>query len=416
MSDKYNLDPNAMYIYLRGRLGDPEFKQALVALAFAYRAHAGQSRKDGQPYIVHPLAMACDAIACKGATDNMIATFMLHDVCEDCNVPLSALPVNETVKYGVKLMTIRPFSGEEKAETKKRYFHELLYSLEAVVCKAFDRYMNLIDAVRSHGLSTEAIVKNIRETDELLMPILKEAKRRYPKHSDMLHIIRTSLKNTLVLMSVLYNVKLSNDYSLNPNEMLTYLRGRLDGLGFEQSQVALAFAYEMYVEQFPGDNQSHIARPLAMACDAIACKGATDEIIATILLRGVCKDCNVPLSALPVNETVRKGVELTIVRPFPGEDKVKAERRHFNELLDSREATICEAFGRRMDLIDAVRTHALSEDVMTENIQETHELLMPKLKEAKYLFPELSDMLHTIRTSLKSTLILMSELYQVELS
>ncbi|MBR3132267.1 hypothetical protein IKG33_02575 [Candidatus Saccharibacteria bacterium] len=192
--------------YLRGRLDGEGFKQSQKALALALIAHAKQTRKNGAPYIVHPLAMACDAIACRGATDEIIATILLHDVCEDCNIPLSALPVNEVVRHGVKLMTIRPFQGEEKFETKRRYFNELLDSKEAIICKAFDRYVNLNDA--EGVLSEEAIVKNIKETHELLMPVLKQAKYEYPELSDMLHTIRTMLKNTLRIMAEHRKIKL----------------------------------------------------------------------------------------------------------------------------------------------------------------------------------------------------------------
>lgn len=166
-------DPNesTMYTYLRGRLDGPGFEQSRAALVFARKAHSGQTRKNGKPYIVHPLSMACDAIACKGATDEIVATILLHDVCEDCNIPLSALPVNDVVKRGVKLMTIKPLQGEEKSETKRRYFNELLDSKEAIVAKAFDRYANLNDM--DGALSEEAIVKNIKETHGLLMPVLK---------------------------------------------------------------------------------------------------------------------------------------------------------------------------------------------------------------------------------------------------
>lgn len=206
MSSIYEPNESTMFTYLRGRLDGPGFEQSRAALVFARRAHAGQTRKGGVPYIVHPLSMACDAIACKGVTDEIIATILLHDVCEDCNIPLSALPVNDVVRRGVKLMTLRPFQGEEKTETKRRYFNELLDSKEAIICKAFDRNANLNDA--EGVLSEEAIIKNIRETHELLMPVLKEAKYEYPELSDMLHTIRTELKRTLVMMARNHNVSL----------------------------------------------------------------------------------------------------------------------------------------------------------------------------------------------------------------
>lgn len=207
MSSVYEPDGATMFTYLRGRLDGPGFEQSRAALVFARKAHAGQTRKNGAPYIVHPLSMACDAIACKGATDEIVATILLHDVCEDCNIPLSALPVNDVVRQGVKLMTIRPFEGEEKLETKRRYFHELLDSKEAIICKAFDRYANLNDA--DGALTEEAIVKNIIETHTLLMPMLKEAKYEYPELSDMLHTIRTALKRTLNMMAKYHHVELS---------------------------------------------------------------------------------------------------------------------------------------------------------------------------------------------------------------
>jgi hypothetical protein len=40
---------------------------------------------------------------------------------------------------------------------------------------------------------------------------------------------------------------------------------------------------------------------------------------------------------------------------------------------------------------------------------------MPVLKEAKYEYPELSDMLHTIRTALKNTLRMLAYNHKVEL-
>lgn len=205
----YNPNPEKMIIYLRGCFRSPEFEQSRAALAFAIEAHEGQMRKDGvTPYIVHPLSMACDAIACVGATDEIIATILLHDVCEDCKIPLAALPGNDIVKRGVELMTIDPLPGEDKPATKRRYFNELLKSREAIICKAFDRYANLNDA--EGVLDEEAIVKNIRETHDLLMPALKKAKSKYTELSDMLHAIRSKLKDTINMMAHYHHIEFTD--------------------------------------------------------------------------------------------------------------------------------------------------------------------------------------------------------------
>ena len=191
-------DIEKMYTYLRGYLVGANMQNSLKALGFARQKHEGQTRKDGTPYIVHPLCMACYAVALGIRDDNIVTTILLHDVCEDCGVELDNLPFNDTIKNAIKHVTITRFAWEEKPQTKARYFAEMLESKEAVVCKAIDRYNNL--SSMAGVMSTEAIVKNIKETDELLMPILKQAKQKWPELADLLFILRTnitSINNTL---------------------------------------------------------------------------------------------------------------------------------------------------------------------------------------------------------------------------
>lgn len=203
---KHIYDEEKMYTYLRGFLRGADFTESEKALSFAREKHAGQVRKDGQPYIVHPLFMACYAVALRGTTDDMVATILLHDVVEDCGVSLSTLPVNETVRRGVKFMTITPYEGEDKSTVKRRYYNELIESREALVCKGLDRFMNLSTA---EGIMDEAsIIKNIKETHEMLMPVLKQAKSRYPELHDTLHIIRTDLRVLYTTLATVHNVEL----------------------------------------------------------------------------------------------------------------------------------------------------------------------------------------------------------------
>jgi GTP pyrophosphokinase len=188
-----------MYTYLRGFLVGANMTESLKALGFARQQHSLQTRKDGTPYIVHPLGMACYAVAMGLKEDSIIATILLHDVPEDCGIPVEYIPVNKTIQNAVKHMTIQRFKTDvDKIETKCRYFTELLESREALICKALDRYNNLSDA--SFALKPEAVGKNIAETEVLLMPILKQAKAIYPDLADALFVMRTNLE---VLLNIL---------------------------------------------------------------------------------------------------------------------------------------------------------------------------------------------------------------------
>lgn len=191
MKKQYNVDK--MYTYLRGFLVGAKMEQSLKALSYAREKHKEQKRKDGVPYIVHPLQMACYAVALGIRDDDIIAGVLLHDVCEDCGVPVNFLPVNDNIKQIVKYMTITPLPGEEKADTKRRYFRNMLDCKGAIIVKGLDRYHNM--STMAGVLAAEDIRKNILENEELLLPMMKEAKEKYPELSDILFVLRTNISD-----------------------------------------------------------------------------------------------------------------------------------------------------------------------------------------------------------------------------
>ena len=91
--------------------------QATLAREIALRAHAGQTRWDGTPYIVHPAAVAKAVFAKSNWQSeddqrcvNAIAAAWLHDVVEDTPLTIADLRVagiNEDVLTAVDLLTKR---------------------------------------------------------------------------------------------------------------------------------------------------------------------------------------------------------------------------------------------------------------------------------------------------------------------
>lgn len=187
------VDVNKMYTFLRGYFEGAGMTESMKALMLARKAHKDQTRKDGTPYVVHPLSMACYAIGLGIRDDNTVATILLHDVSEDCDIPVDLLPTNSVVRNGVRHMTIRKFDTDtSKIETKRRYFKELLDCPEALIGKAIDRYNNLSDMAES--FTKDAMGKNCAETEALLMPVLHDAKEEYPHLANFLYVLRINLK------------------------------------------------------------------------------------------------------------------------------------------------------------------------------------------------------------------------------
>lgn len=209
MKNPYAVDSDKMFTYLRAYLKGANMTESLRALVYAREKHSGQTRKDGTPYISHPLAMACYAAALGIRDDDTMSIILLHDVCGDCGISFDELPFNNRVRVGVRHVTITKFDTDRtKDETKRRYYSELIYDSKALITKGIDKYMNLSDMV--FALSDDAIGKNTAESDILLLPVLKEAKQKYCDLSDTIHIIRTNIKSLCGIYRVHYEKEYSN--------------------------------------------------------------------------------------------------------------------------------------------------------------------------------------------------------------
>lgn len=119
------------------------------AYEFADQAHYGQVRKSGEPYILHPLAVAEILVNMQMDTISIIAA-LLHDVVEDTTVSL------ETVreKFGAtcamivdgltKLEKIKFKSKEEhQNENYRKMFVAMAQDIRVILIKLADRLHNM---------------------------------------------------------------------------------------------------------------------------------------------------------------------------------------------------------------------------------------------------------------------------------
>ena len=115
-----------------------------AARDLARRAHAGQTRKNGEPYFNHP-----ERVAQQLRDNTAQAVAYLHDVLEDCHDPVILGELNQfprTIVDAVKLLT------SAKDETYFDFIHRILASgnKTAIVVKIADLKDNLRDLEEGH--------------------------------------------------------------------------------------------------------------------------------------------------------------------------------------------------------------------------------------------------------------------------
>ena len=122
-------------------------KQRVVdAYVFAQKAHAGQTRRfTGEPYFKHPKGVA-RSIEHLTRDEDMIIAALLHDVVEDCQVPLSEI----RNRFGAQVADYVDALTSDKdelaaAESKAKYLIDkmLKMSEEELVLKLADRVDNI---------------------------------------------------------------------------------------------------------------------------------------------------------------------------------------------------------------------------------------------------------------------------------
>ncbi len=127
-----------------------EDPQAIVrAATVAARAHAGQFRKSGEPYVTHPLAVA-GIVAELGLDAPTIAAALLHDAVEDTGLTLEVLaeefgPVVARVVDGVTKLDRLQFDSKEaqQAATVRKMLVAMADDWRVLLIKLADRLHNM---------------------------------------------------------------------------------------------------------------------------------------------------------------------------------------------------------------------------------------------------------------------------------
>jgi guanosine-3',5'-bis(diphosphate) 3'-pyrophosphohydrolase len=154
-----------------------EFRPVLEAVAFAARAHAGQTRKDGRtPYASHAFRVALILRHVFDVGDPLVlATAVLHDTLEDTTTDYDDLEEQfgpEVARWTALLSKDKrqPFDQRESA-----YTQQLARSpWQVQVCKLADIFDNLMDIDQQPTSRRHKTLANARRYLDALRSDLQE--------------------------------------------------------------------------------------------------------------------------------------------------------------------------------------------------------------------------------------------------
>ena len=177
-----NFDPDHMYTYLKAKAQGLGLTQTLAALPFMRTKHEGQYRRgmvDAAPYRVHPLTLACHALAMGLNDDDVLASLLLHDVLEDTDTKPEELPSGDRVRQAVRLVSYNTYPYDEsdpkgKQRIKPAYYERIAGNPLSALVKCIDRCNNL--SCMADGFRRQKMKQYVTETEKYILPLLDVVK------------------------------------------------------------------------------------------------------------------------------------------------------------------------------------------------------------------------------------------------
>ena len=161
-------------LLLKNYCTQAEIEQVWAAYRYAFAAHDGQTRKTGEPYITHPVAVACILAKMHLDLPTLLAA-LLHDVVEDTGVAVSEISEQFGNQVGVLvdgLTKLDKIEFQSATQTQAENFRKMLLAMSqdvrVILVKLADRLHNM-QTLEAMKLGKQKRIA--RETLEIYAPI-----------------------------------------------------------------------------------------------------------------------------------------------------------------------------------------------------------------------------------------------------
>lgn len=183
-------------IYLYGFFKGRNMPLAMKAVTRASEWHKGQTRNDGSPYINHPITVGRLLVNQHIYDDVTLAAAILHDVIDDKRATYDEVKK----EFGEEVADLADVLADKDLD-------RIAKDIRTILIKAADRTYNIGTMVGVFDVPK--LKKYVSETEEKILPMMKQARRTYLEYSDALVSFRDHIVN--VIKVVKHVIELSEE-------------------------------------------------------------------------------------------------------------------------------------------------------------------------------------------------------------
>ncbi|MBQ7862620.1 MAG: bifunctional (p)ppGpp synthetase/guanosine-3',5'-bis(diphosphate) 3'-pyrophosphohydrolase [Clostridia bacterium] len=173
--ESYEQDYQKLIADYQNTFSPTDIEKIKKAYAIACEAHANQKRRSGEPYIIHPVAVA-KILADMGMDAESVCAALLHDVVEDTETTSEEIreQFGESIEQlvdGVTKLGQIPLSAskeEQQSENVRKMFLAMSRDIRVIIIKLADRVHNMRTLMH---MPEEKRRYKARETLEIYAPI-----------------------------------------------------------------------------------------------------------------------------------------------------------------------------------------------------------------------------------------------------
>lgn len=172
-ADTLDQSVQRLFSNLESRMSPENMKRIVAAYQLAKEAHKGQKRKSGEPYIIHPIAVARIVAEEFELGANPIMAAFLHDVVEDTPYTLDDIRerFGDDVAFLVGVVTKQKkaeYDQSQQIDNYRQILASVRFDVRAILIKLADRLHNMRTL---ESMRPDKQMKIAGETDYFYAPL-----------------------------------------------------------------------------------------------------------------------------------------------------------------------------------------------------------------------------------------------------